>query len=152
MPVEVLQRGAQGDAPSTSRLSSFGFSGTIAHGAFAAKKETALADATKHPKSLYRDRRTLSTGIEMRPWLSWLIEVPGPKQSNLSFDDSASSIGTLTASVIEILSDHVVGGNILLPGVGYVEMAFTASSGRNSAITAVAFLRPCILPGPSDSW
>ena len=88
----------------------------------------------------------------MRPWLSWLIEVPGPKQSNLSFDDSASSIGTLTASVIEILSDHVVGGNIFLPGVGYVEMAFTASRGRNSALTAAAFQRPCILPGPSDSW
>ena len=33
-----------------------------------------------------------------------------------------------------------------MPGVGYVEMAFAASSGR--ALTAVAFLRPCVLPKP----
>ena len=33
-----------------------------------------------------------------------------------------------------------------MPGVGYVEMAFAASSSR--ALTAVAFLRPCSLSGP----
>ena len=33
-----------------------------------------------------------------------------------------------------------------MPGVGYVEMAFAASSGR--ALAAVAFLRPCVLSGP----
>ena len=33
-----------------------------------------------------------------------------------------------------------------MPGVGYVEMAFAASSGR--ALAAVAFLRPCVLPEP----
>ena len=33
-----------------------------------------------------------------------------------------------------------------MPGVGYVEMAFAASSGR--ALAAVAFLRPCSLSGP----
>ena len=33
-----------------------------------------------------------------------------------------------------------------MPGVGYVEMAFAASSGR--ALLAVAFLRPCVLSGP----
>ena len=151
LPVEVLQRGAQGEAPSTSRLSSFGFSGTIAHGAFAARNETVLANIAQHSKSLYRGRHTLSTGIEMRPWLSWLIKVPGTNQFSPSLNDTASSIGRLTASVIEILSDHVVGGNIFLPGVGYVEMAFNASRGR-SALTAAAFLKPCILPGPSDSW
>ena len=38
----------------------------------------------------------------------------------------------------------VVGGTIILPGVGYVEMAFAASPGQ--ALTAIAFLRPCVLP------
>ena len=33
-----------------------------------------------------------------------------------------------------------------MPGVGYVEMALAASSGR--ALAAVAFLRPCVLPEP----
>ena len=45
-----------------------------------------------------------------------------------------------------LFSHHVVGGTIILPGVGYVEMAFAASSSR--ALAAVAFLRPCLLSGP----
>ena len=45
-----------------------------------------------------------------------------------------------------LFSHHVVGGTIILPGVGYIEMAFAASSSR--ACTAVSFLRPCVLSGP----
>ena len=52
----------------------------------------------------------------------------------------------LTPSAEALFSHHVVGGTIILPGVGYVEMAFAASSGR--ALAAVAFLRPCVLPEP----
>ena len=54
--------------------------------------------------------------------------------------------GALSPSALLLFSHHVVGGTIILPGVGYVEMAFAASSGR--ALTAVAFLRPCVLPEP----
>ena len=46
------------------------------------------------------------------------------------------------------MSHHVVGGNILLPGVGYVEMAFAADADRRAMLSAVAFVRPCVLPGP----
>ena len=42
------------------------------------------------------------------------------------------------------IADHIVGLNILLPGVGYVEMAFSSSG--NLIITGVAFVRPCSLP------
>ncbi len=54
--------------------------------------------------------------------------------------------GALSHAAEALFSHHVVGGTIILPGVGYVEMAFAASSGR--ALTAVAFLRPCLLAGP----
>ena len=54
--------------------------------------------------------------------------------------------GALSPSAEALFSHHVVGGTIILPGVGYVEMAFAASSSR--ALTAVAFLRPCVLPEP----
>ena len=54
--------------------------------------------------------------------------------------------GALSPSAEALFSHHVVGGTIILPGVGYVEMAFAASSGR--ALVAVAFLRPCVLPEP----
>ena len=39
-----------------------------------------------------------------------------------------------------------MGGTILLPGVGFVEMALACSPNHISAVTAVTFLRPCSLP------
>ena len=76
--------------------------------------------------------------------LDWMIEAPGPQQSRL--DEAVVFSGALSSSAEALFSHHVVGGTIILPGVGYVEMAFAASSGR--ALAAVAFLRPCVLPEP----
>lgn len=50
-----------------------------------------------------------------------------------------------------LFADHVVGGQILLPGVGYLEMTFIANLGRVSAFTDVAFMRPCWLPRPGTN-
>ena len=52
MPVEVVARTT---ASSGSRVSSFGFSGTIAHGAFEARKVVTLGSA-RDSKSLYRNK------------------------------------------------------------------------------------------------
>ena len=76
--------------------------------------------------------------------MNWLAEKPntfGP-----AVNDTVAFSGTLTPSAELLFSDHVVGGNILFPGVGYVEVAFAANIGRGSVLTAVAFLRPCLLP------
>ena len=54
----------------------------------------------------------------------------------------------LPVGTLAVLSHHVVGGSILLPGVGYVETAFAADAGRRAVLSAVAFVRPCVLPGP----
>ena len=136
MPVEVVPRTI---ASSGSRLSSFGFSGTIAHGAFEARKPvTSPTDA----KSLYRNRRFIAPSDTTR--LNWLLEAPVPQQPRL--DEAAVFSGALSSAAEALFSHHVVGGTIILPGVGYVEMAFAASSGR--VLTAVAFLRPCVLSGP----
>ena len=43
---------------------------------------------------------------------------------------------------------HVISGSILLPGVGYIETAFAAVADRRAVLSAVAFVRPCVLPGP----
>jgi hypothetical protein len=136
MPVEVVPRTT---VLSGSRLSSFGFSGTIAHGAFEARK---TATTPTDSRSLYRNRRFVSPSDTTR--LDWLLEAPGPHQSRL--DEAVVFSGALSPSAEALFSHHVVGGTIILPGVGYVEMAFAASSGR--ALTAVAFLRPCVLPEP----
>ena len=71
MPVEVTLRTT---AASGSRLSSFGFSGTIAHGAFEARKT--IVSMSNDSKSLYRNRRLITSGDTTR--LSWLLEAPGP--------------------------------------------------------------------------
>ena len=136
-PVEVVPRMV---ASSGSRLSSFGFSGTIAHGAFEARKPvTSPTDS----KSLYRNRRFIARNETTR--LDWLLEAPGPQQPRL--DEAIVFSGALSSAAEALFSHHVVGGAIILPGVGYVEMALAASSSR--ALAAVAFLRPCSLSGPS---
>jgi 3-oxoacyl-(acyl-carrier-protein) synthase len=136
MPVEVIPRTT---ASSGSRLSSFGFSGTIAHGAFEVRKP---ATSPMDTKSLYRNRRDVLSSDTTR--LDWLLEAPGPQPSRL--DEAVVFSGALSPSAEALFSHHVVGGAIILPGVGYVEMAFATSSGR--ALEAVVFLRPCVLPEP----
>ena len=136
MPVDVVPRTT---APSGSRLSSFGFSGTIAHGAFEARQP---ADSPVDAKSLYRNRRFISSSDTTR--LDWLLEAPGLQQSRL--DEAVVFSGALSSSAEALFSHHVVGGTIILPGVGYVEMAFAAGASR--ALAAVAFLRPCVLAVP----
>ena len=54
----------------------------------------------------------------------------------------------LPVGTLAVFSHHVVGGSILLPGVGYVETAFAAVAGRRAVLSAVAFVRPCVLLGP----
>ena len=50
-----------------------------------------------------------------------------------------------------LFSHHVVNNNLVLPGVGYVEMAFSAEQGNSSAaVSAIAFLSPCKLPQPDQ--
>ena len=136
MPVEVISRTT---ASSGSRLSSFGFSGTIAHGAFEARKPAA---SPTESKAHYRNRRFVAPSDTTR--LNWLFEAPGPQQPRL--DEAVVFSGALSPSAEDLFSHHVVGSTIILPGVGYIELAFAASSGR--ALTAVAFLRPCVLSGP----
>ena len=125
-------------------MSSFGYSGTIAHGAFEAcrsKYDTFI----QSNKSLYR-RRHVASRAEVPTRLNWLAEKPnniGP-----AVNDTVVFSGVLTPSAELLLSDHVVGGNILFPGVGYVEVAFAANLDQASALTATAFVRPCTLPNP----
>ena len=78
--------------------------------------------------------------------LNWLAEQPNDFGSPVN--DIVIFSGVLTPSAELLFSDHVVGGNILFPGVGYVEVAFAANLDQASALTAAAFVRPCILPNP----
>ena len=71
----------------------------------------------------------------------------GLQQPGLTLDEEVILSGALTPLAESLFSHHVVGGTIILPGVGYIELAFASSS--CPALTDVAFLRPCILPKPA---
>ena len=62
MPAEVLPRGI--DESAWSRLSSFGFSGTIAHGAFGSG--TRPSDLRVDALSLYRNERTSKSSVAVQ--------------------------------------------------------------------------------------
>ena len=139
------------DNTQTGGASSFGWSGIIAHGVFQYEK---IAEARPEARSfasasLYRNcahltRRSNNLGNQSRP--SWLAEIHGLPQLGINLDAEVILSGVLTPSAEALLSHHVVGGTIILPGVGYIEMGFAASSCQ--ALTDVAFLRPCALPKP----
>ena len=158
MPVEVLPRddyqSSENNAMQTCRLSSFGYSGTIAHGAFGIKGTSVMSNRTRDSKSLYRSRHPAGLGRKLRPWLSWLVKVPGPKHSYSSLDDVVISIGELAPLVQDSFSHHVIAGNIFLPGTGYVEMAFAANQSQYNVLKGVAVTRPCVLPVPGfeNNW
>ena len=78
--------------------------------------------------------------------LNWLAEKPN--NFGAAVNDTIIFSGLLTPSAELLFSDHVVAGNILFPGVGYVEVAFAANLDQASALTAAAFVRPCMLPNP----
>ena len=110
MPAEVLPRG--GDAKVASRLSSFGFSGTIAHALVAldrAQMRSSMSAASG--TSLYR-HAVLPMGSA---GCGRLVARPRLAEARGALRDDA------VVSAEALISHHVVGGSILLPGaVGYV--------------------------------
>ena len=105
--------------------SSFGWSGIIAHGVFQQQEHVGPARGICGSTSISVYRQCAPASRERKVMHSMLAGVRDAQQ----IDDAVLSTGTLA-----VLSHHVVGGNILLPGVGYVEMAFAAVAGRLSLI------------------
>ena len=126
---------------SSCRLSSFGFSGTIAHGAFGVE---GLAPGERNGyTSLYRSLRNLGGFGHTRLHLNYSIV---PQDDNLVLRESTSILAPFAGA---LFSHHVVGGSILLPGVGYVEMALAFQAlGASSVLSFVAFVRPCVMSPP----
>ena len=59
------------------------------------------------------------------------------------------STGCLAIGVHVMLREHVVGNRILLPGVGYVELAFAAmirgGASKTMSLVGILFVRPCVV-------
>ena len=126
---------------SSCRLSSFGFSGTIAHGAFGV--ESLAAGGRNNFTSLYRTQRDLGGYGHAQLHLNYSIV---PHEDDLGLRESTSILASFAGA---LFSHHVVGGSILLPGVGYIETAFTFQAlSASSVLSFVAFVRPCVMSPP----
>ncbi|KAH8073227.1 hypothetical protein JL721_3213 [Aureococcus anophagefferens] len=108
------------DAPPRGRVSSFGYGGTIAHGAVSATRPQPLAPpprASLHRAAALHDRLVRREGR-----------------------CAPSSTGAVAVARADA---HVVRGEVLFPGVAYVEVAATS-------LRDLDFVRPCVMRGDAD--
>ena len=130
MPSEVLLR--SGDANAPSRLSSFGFSGTIAHALFVsvgARSSTHFASGS----SLYRRGKAFALVTPSRR-----LFVP-----SLHAKVHESRV-VLPTGTLAVLSHHAIGRSITIAGVEYVGPAFVMDAGRRTVFSGVP--QPSSLP------
>lgn len=130
-------------------VSSFGATGIIAH-TLLQYVEVSNSDlrlfipkeASGYDSSLFRLETTRPLETTRR---LYMIPVSG-KQLSLVLDAARKlvSVGSLSFSANAGFSDHVIDGKVLLPGVGYIEMA-SSSNTDPFVLTTVIFLRPCVL-------
>lgn len=106
-------------------MSSFGASGTITHGLFASKMSDASSDC--HVKELFFSFLRLNL-------LPLLCKLPIHFGLPRNGGQPSAMTGALSPYINATLSDHVVGGKILLPGVGYQEIAGVAVLGSGPAL------------------
>ena len=132
MPAEVLPRGIGESA--WSRLSSFVFSGTIAHALVALDRARMRSSrSAASGTSLYRHTALPvgSTGCGR------LVAQPRLAEARGSLRDDA----VVSAEALALFSHYVVGGSILPLGDGYVDTAFVADARGRFVLSAVAFVR-----------
>ena len=116
---------------SPGRLSSFGFSGTIAHGVFVSlvdcSRTCGCLGAQVKVFSRYRYRAAISRpeASACRFYMTLALET----RRGEDFDEAYEfvTMGHMSSFVNSVITDHVVSENILLPGVGYIEMALASS-------------------------
>ena len=119
---------------SAGGVSSFGYSGTIAHATIHIAGRAVLSEGrTVAVHSRYRCR--------VFPWREpshpFLQQRIAASDATTALFSSAASVGTLRA----IVADHVVHGRVLFPAAGYLEVARAAASTAVS-LHDVFFLQP----------
>jgi acyl transferase domain-containing protein len=123
-------------------VSSFGYSGTIAH---AVLHHVAMAPVQLHSRKAYK-HHAMPWRDATHPFAQ--LEVDQPPSGGCLFQSPV--VGMLQS----VVSDHVVLGRIIFPGAGYLELARAAHSSASSSsgllssnaiLSGVFFLMPLIL-------
>ena len=115
-------------------VSSFGYSGTIAHAVLCCESEVEVSPA---PATISSKRHAFFWTDPSHPFAQ--RELPSMLDGLTVFRSPAA--GTLHS----LVADHIVQGRVLFPAVGYLEMARGASG---SALQGVYFLQPLAAETP----
>ena len=129
------------DDSAVGGVSSFGYSGTIAHCLLEAESAAAMLEVMPYPTTTLAYTRK-GYGWKEAPHPLIQVRLPAPDED--TFKSRAS--GALAA----LVADHVVMGRIVFPGAGYLEMARAACLACNShfkgaTLKRAYFLAPLVL-------
>ena len=118
-------------------VSSFGYSGTIAHAvlrAAGAAKTGALKSILFYKRCIFQWRSTSHPFVQRRL----------PRGADEAIAIYRSSV---SGQVLAVVAEHVVNNYVVFPGVGYLEMARAAGT-AGAALHGVFFLQPLALGTP----
>ncbi|MGA1354387.1 MAG: beta-ketoacyl synthase N-terminal-like domain-containing protein [Candidatus Limnocylindrus sp.] len=125
-------------------VSSFGYSGTIAHASISRASSQLACPASG--AILVLTRSTLKWRHQPHPFAQFRLVS--------AFDDSIVFRSLCAGSLAELVSDHVVQGRLIFPAAGYLEMGRSSlceSRGDNTAMSDVMFTRPLAIEPPIDA-
>ena len=131
-------------------VSSFGYSGTIAHTLLQYATHEVVAARVGGGAAVRFRRRAFAWAEPTHPLLQRLLSAP----SGCAALFRSPVAGPLHA----LMADHVVRGRIIFPGAGYLETAraacsaTTSSSAAGAALNGVFFLQPLALEEGGAAW
>ena len=128
----ALSQQAQPCSGAAGGVSSFGYSGTIAH-AVIEHSSSSITRPTQPAVFVWR-RRSFA-------WRS-----PAHQLAQHRSDVGSEIVyRTPTSALVPLVADHIVQGRVVFPGAGYLEMARASLDNSSASLQSIIFMQPLVL-------